>query len=438
MKKQIIKTIAAGLVAVLMLALCSCAQEPPASQREENALIIAVNGSVNFDDIALRYNAKNPGGLPVKVVDYREGGTTESAVTRLNMELAAGKGPDIIDFESFPQRNIYAQKGLLTELSQYFSDDFTTEQFYLLDKISGNGLYYVPSSFMLMTSCGALSLFGDKTSWTFDDFGEIINNKPSGVLCPDTALSFLEMACVSIIPHCVDYSAGTCDFTRDEFKKLLKTAALLPQTSAAQAAGFRGDAEYLYRISSISLATDLKYIEQDCGQKVRFVGSPTVDGASGNYLYLFTLAGINARSKHQAEAWEFIKYMISDEGEQAAQALSQIPLKKSVCKSTVDNLLNPYAKYDGHELTLNDDGSFSVDGVYMDQVYDPSPVITPEQAGEYYRLIDSAITVYDYDPSIFDIIKNAAQRYFAGNYTPDEAAEEIQSRVSIYLAEQYG
>ena len=55
-----------------------------------------------------------------------------------------------------------------------------------------------------------------------------------------------------------------------------------------------------------------------------------------------------------------------------------------------------------------------------------------DQIMELYRSID---TVYTYDEKIYAIVLEVAQRYFNGDITSQAAAEQIQSRVKLYVNE---
>lgn len=49
-----------------------------------------------------------------------------------------------------------------------------------------------------------------------------------------------------------------------------------------------------------------------------------------------------------------------------------------------------------------------------------------------YEAID---TIYSYDESIYSIVLDVAQRYFNDDITVEMAADQIQSRVKIYVNE---
>ena len=54
------------------------------------------------------------------------------------------------------------------------------------------------------------------------------------------------------------------------------------------------------------------------------------------------------------------------------------------------------------------------------------------------RLVDEADCIMSCDKSILDIVLACAEPFFAGDKTAREVANEIQSKVNIYLSEQYG
>ena len=52
------------------------------------------------------------------------------------------------------------------------------------------------------------------------------------------------------------------------------------------------------------------------------------------------------------------------------------------------------------------------------------------------ELYNSCTTVYSYNQSILEIISDEADAYFNGEKTAEQTASLIQSRVSLYVAEQ--
>ena len=75
--------------------------------------------------------------------------------------------------------------------------------------------------------------------------------------------------------------------------------------------------------------------------------------------------------------------------------------------------------------------------------------VTDEVIAEVDRIIDSAEASYggklSIDPAysdgyseIYDIYNEEIEKLFEGEYTPEHCAEVLQSRLSIYMSENYG
>ncbi len=445
MLRRIFTGLTAGAVSILLgfiLTGCGKGQAEPATAQEMRGsngveLTLATIYSTNYESIVNRFNESNNNGIKIKVEDYAYNCSRDAAINRLNMELAAGKGPDLIDFEAFPRREIYARQGLLLNLSAYFERDLNADDYFLIDTLAESGLYFIPSGFNIMSCYIPASVLPGENGLSYEEYRARISSRQLTSYTENQS-AFLQNACISLIPSCVDWEKMNCNFDCREFKELLELSKFIGEAEASASDPPAQEAQIPCSEALIRYPTDIRDIEKAAGGSVNFVGYPTVDGRGSSYAYLSTLTGITTDTPYREESWEFIKYMLSDNELQEYISLLMIPMKKSVCQETVDECLHPFAKYEGHEITLNDDGSFSVDGVYMDQEYDPAPKISDEQAVKYNKLIEAADTLYDYDPGIYSIIEKEAQKYFSGSCQLEAATHEVQSRVSIYLAEQYG
>ena len=430
------------LIAIL---LCACGKNPPAventvhpatNHHDSKDLILASCGFSNHETDVLKFNQDNAQGLHITIENYAQGTTPEQALQRLNMELASGGGPDLIDLETFPVLEIYSRQGLLLELSDYFKRDLTPDDFYAMDILFDKGLYALPSGFTVMSCYGLPAVFGDKTGWSFEDYAEILQTSADRYSFSQTNRDFLQFAYISMIPRCVDWDHMVCSYDQDEFKALLELAAKMPANLQYNAELQVGNGRLLYRTADIGRPFDIIDIEKQEGGPICMIGYPTADGMNGNYLYFHALTGINAFSPKAEQAWEYLKYMVS--GERYHGELnwdSTIPLKKSFTEQLLQHLRNPYAEYEGKTIGVNQDGTFTVDGVWMDAVYDPSPIISEHQEQLFRELLESAETQYQYDPVIFQIMEQETSKYFAGEASAGETIGAIQAKVSVYLSE---
>lgn len=61
--------------------------------------------------------------------------------------------------------------------------------------------------------------------------------------------------------------------------------------------------------------------------------------------------------------------------------------------------------------------------------------VSEADAAQFYDLLDSITVLEGPDGALAEIIKEEAAAYFAGSMTAEQAAQNIQSRASIYLQE---
>ncbi len=434
----------------LLLTLSACSPEevdaaPSTGDSDgERVLTIGVFGMSNFEIYAGKFRRSAERDFSIKLINYRRGDTSEeTAIARLNAELAAGEGPDIIDFDTLMSRDAYAKSGFLRDMSDYFYSEFRLDDFFILDKLNrGEALYFLPSHFTIATAFGQPSVFGDKSSWTIADY-ERLSKLPQFAGDPaDNRESFMNKLQESVIPRWVDLEGATCCFDNGEFAEALRFAKTLsddPISLNALPETLVAEGDMLYCEAWIESPFEIRDIERTLGGPAAYVGFPTIDGTLGTMLFTYALTGVNINTKNADLAWEFIRYLLAeDEMIYDKRAWFDIPLLKDAVRYKIEYMLDPYAEFAGKTITVNSDGTFEVDGVHQDLTYDPTPLITESQAETLYRLIDQAEFVYEYNAAVYNIIENAAQRYFSDACTLEEAEKEVQQRVSIYLSEQYG
>lgn len=449
MDMKLRKMLAVVILLSLLLTLSACSSEeidtaPSTGDSDgERVLTIGVFGMSNFEGYAGKFRRSAERDFSIKLINYRRGDTSlEAAAAKLNAELAAGEGPDIIDFDTMMSRDAYAKSGFLRDMSDYFYSEFQLDDFFILDKLNrGEALYFIPSHFAIVTAFGQPSVFGDKSSWTIAEY-ERLSKLPQFAGDPaDNRESFMNKLQESVIPRWVDLEGATCCFDNGEFAEALRFAKTLsddPISLNALPDTLVAEGDMLYCETWIDDAYEIREIERMLGGPAAYVGFPTIDGTLGTMLFTYALTGVNVNTKNADLAWEFIRYLLVEDDLIYDRAWDGIPLLKDAVRYKIEDMLDPYAEFAGKTITVNSDGTFEVDGVHQDLTYDPTPLITESQAETLYRLIDQAEFVYQYNAAVYNIIENAAQRYFSDACTLEEAEKEVQQRVSIYLSEQYG
>ena len=131
--------------------------------------------------------------------------------------------------------------------------------------------------------------------------------------------------------------------------------------------------------------------------------------------------GMAADSDKKEGVWEFFRYLLRDD---MIWRMDGIPIKQELMEKYVDVSI----RVGQEELKL---------GLYGGDLLAEAPLASPELEDEILQWIRQINGINEYDPHIYSIILQEAEKYYAGFASADSAAANIQSRVSIYLAEQY-
>ena len=396
----------------------------PAELRPKTELLIACMDPNGMDMLAARFNAHSD-EYYVRVVDYTRDmeASEEEIQLRLNTELISGKAPDMFCFFSgWISPNIYAGKGLLVDMRPLIEADeeLSPEDIVLYKALDYNGgIYVMGESFYLDTLAARESDFGQRYGWTLEEYRQIDAGLREDQMCIYnlTRELFIYNVIGRYVRYALDWTSGDCSFDSPEFIELLRTALELRETpedindmvfgpgEPRVAAGEQTTvAVFAMYVSSLAES------EQRAGCPLSFIGWPTPDGSCGSDASLNTQLAICSLSQHQEGCWEFIKYMLmnanTDRGIMPGYPLLMYrpALEESIAKAMADE--------------------------------EAKVKMTRADADKLLDFLDAIENLNEYDSAIMDIIKSECQAMFAGDKTPEETAKLIQSRASLYVAEQ--
>lgn len=395
----------------------------PTQLQPKTELLIACMDPNGLDILAARFNAHSD-EYYVRVVDYSGGmdASAEEVQLRLNTELISGKAPDMFCFVSgWISPNIYAGKGLLTDMKPLIEadEDLSPEDIVLYKALDYNGgIYVMGESFYLETLAARESDFGQRYGWTLEEYRQIDAGLRDDQMCMYnlTRDSFMDNIIARYVRSAVDWT-GSCDFDNPEFVDLLRTVLELRETPEDPNNMVFGPGEP--RVAAGEQTTvavfamfvsSLAESEQMAGCPLSFIGWPTPDGSCGTDASLNTQLAICSLSQHQEGCWEFIKYMLmnadTDKGVMPGYPLMMYrpALEESIAKAMADE-----------EARVK---------------------MTQADADKLLDFLDAIENLNEYDSAIMDIIKSECQAMFSGDKTPEETAKLIQSRASLYVAEQ--
>lgn len=413
----------------------------------------------------------------------------EAAITKFNNEILAGNVPDLLVVDSSMPYDSYAAKGLFADLYGLMENDpeISRDSFLpnILQAMEKDGkLYSVTDSFNLCAYAAKKSLTGDVSSITFDEANDIVASMPEG------AQLFSDMMTRSgVVQNAVErsglvnYRTASCNFDSDEFKTILENAKEYPAEIDYEAL-YNNNPNYWQEEQTA--CRDNKALICSCyiysfeeynrlknvyiGDDVAFVGFPAAShtDSQGGTLNLGTLYAVSDKSEYKEGAWTFIKSLLtnvlsvspvyrydssdiygeeftvgmsisadseetsSDEVWYEMQYSSGFPVLKEPYEKLALQATQPRYYYDENGNKVEQDNTF-----YTGTEEIKMPVMTQAEVDEFSRFIQSVTDVYTYDENIQKIISEETELFFNGTKSVDETASVIQSRISIYLSEQY-
>lgn len=365
----------------------------------------------------------------IEVKEYDTGDWAED-VRRLNTDIIAGNGPDLIDLSDLDAR-VYGESGVLADLYPFLDEDeeLAREDFVpnILRELEQEGkLYGIAPSFHILTLMGSTLDLGQRTGWTVEEAQTILAACPEGMELLDGTVSREQMLDL-LIRHdpdaYIDWEAGTCSFDSDEFACLLEFAAAYPPAGTIDFDEMEGvytrvsQGKQLVIEMQLGRVTDYQSYAAMFDGPVACVGYPACDG-NGSRLEFGRLLGISAKSEHQNEAWSFLHMLLTEEFQQRVRY--DFPVREDVLRQVFDTAMEEKEFYSSQS--------------WEDFTWQEVPA-TEEEIQQIRRLVDTAKTDSVSDDTVTAIIEEEAAAYFHGQRTARETARIIQSRVQLYVGE---
>lgn len=404
--------------------------------------------TVNFGSAISDFNRSST-EYYIEVVDYMEGASDlNSAILRLNTELLAGNGPDLIYFFGLSPY-AYANKGYLENLYAWMEADPELDRSRLwgLEALETDGaLYTAMSGFTLNTLVCLEDGPVTESSWDLQAFQSLGESCEDGrpMICNVPRNSFLSTALTTALPALLSPETASCQFETDWFIAILEEAARMPEQPAAadnttvdEVPAWLREGRSLLLQADLCSPRDLATLEAAVGQPLSLVGWSTGDGSPGSVLEPDVQLGMSVHGRNKAGAWAFLRYLLFDEEQQYKVSLQEIPVLREAFDTAAQALLHPFSEFDPEDVIPGESGGFFVDGVFYDLTYDPTPLITQRQYDMTVAAVESARFVQDTANPLWAIVSQEAEKMFAEGFSAADTARNIQSRAALYMSEQF-
>lgn len=417
----------------------------PSTTEKKTVVFSTFFPSDYFREAKEKYEAKHPNiTIELKSVE------TDNAHLEENLEkflkttgtaMLSGQGPDLIEMDQLPSGD-YVKRKMLANLGDIMDHDpdFKKEQYFtnILEgmKVHG-GMYGLPIGFFIYGLVGnedAIQNSGmtfDDSKWNWDQFIKIAQAITKGAdkdhqyaLGRSTPEYMITQFVNERFATFVNQEQGSANFVSGDFTDLLQqvktlfdekvvgTDARLPLFSTVQ---INSPTDYIRVLRSS------EFISGGNAYTSKLYLSPTADPQHpGGSFRTYQTIGLNERSTVKAEAWDFMKFLLSDEMQSKPDGTG-FPLNKV-----------SYAK---KAQALVEKGF-----IESDQPIGPmkgqSFKITQQDIDDLEKFLNGAAYPLQFKPSkINEIITAEAQAFFTGQKSADEVAKLIQNRVTTYLNE---
>lgn len=318
-------------------------------------------------------------------------------------------------------------------------------------------LYGIPARIDLRTVIANKSVVGERSGWTTHEFVTFLNALPEGTVYDATIdkRTYYELfgGQSEMLSAFIDWDAKTCSFDSEDFLALLSYIDTLPETGDF-AYDVTVSAERPYGIftncrtgkalatkdrvrGSVSsfLCNDM-YFGKD---NIAYCGFPTADGKNGTLVNreaeLFTILSSSAEPEL---AWDYLKTRASYV-DPAVGSEGTIPVLRDKYRALyAGRQLYYFMHYSG--VISGSDKPLELDenGMYGGS---PGEACSKEDVDfdAVERWLDASgapALQFAYPEELTNIISEEISTYLGGARSAEDTAKMLQSRVSVYLAEQ--
>ncbi|MEQ7049836.1 extracellular solute-binding protein [Paenibacillaceae sp. P-4] len=432
---------------------------PPPSTTEKKTVVFSTGFSNDYYKLAKQqYEAKHP-NITIELQSVESDDSTieqdmEKFVKTTNTAMLSGKGPDLINLDQLPSAD-YISKGLLTDMSKIIDKDFKKEDYFnnVLDGIKANGgIYGMPLYFFVYGLMGNQTFIEksgvtfDDTKWTWADFSETAKQLTKnadkeyyryalGGIAPEHMLSkFVNDQYGSYI----DQVNGKAKFDTSNFIKMMKQVKSLYDNNIISSTEFslifnlvqiNSPADYIRTLRQSEFGGNIAY-------KSKLYLSPNPEGGKpGATFRTYMTIGINNKSSVKPEAWDFVKFMVS-EGMLSQAKSTGFSINKASYEKRAKELLKTGKVESDQEVGPMKGQVFEITQKDID---DLEKFVNGANYHVLEKLMSGTISLASSSQKstnkIDQIVQEESIAYFSGQKTPEAVAELIQNRVTTVLNE---
>lgn len=409
------------------------------------------DGTNNIPIAVIKFNNQNE-KYRIVTNEYSSSGIDidyQALITRINTDIVTGNIGDIIimdtvnyPIESYCEKKVFCDLYKLMDADDKFSREMLFECVRTPFETKGELNILIPN-FTFGTIAGKIKNVGDASGWSIAEMLAFENTLTDNVvlLKDTTKQSMLEYLITTGIGGFINYETGICNFNGEKFIDILKYANTFPETVDNTTSDKPDIINYINDkviLKQVELGSFNQYLMLKAlfgfNNGINFIGYPTESG-NGAIVYPTEYYAINAKSVKKEGAWEFLKYLISEDNViDENKGMRYFPsLVSAFDRWTESEMKMYYYFYENSTEYIND-----ISPIDTSQMDIPGTAIRLDDKDIEFikKYLNSLNKKCITDPQIISLITEDVTSYFYGEKTAEEAAKIIQSRVTVYINEK--
>lgn len=404
------------------------AADGTASEKKELELAVTI-GDTLLNQLIAKFN-KQSDSYKVVLRTPDAGEDWDDYRTRLQAELSAGRGPDLMSSSVINIRS-GAKAGYLLDMTEAVAP--YKEQ--MLGAVQNVGVmddtcFGVPYQCAVNTLVTSKSVVGDRTGWSMEEAMQCMEQSHArAFIGRATEISlFYYMGLLSETNRdLIDWTSRTSHLDSPESVRLLEFATKYADyvTTDMDECTKASDGEVLTMLLYLMSPDDMQLAAAVFQGEEAYIGYPAEDGKSGHLLYGSTLS-VNQASPNTEGAMEFIEYLLSEEaqGWMAEQAVTARCSGFPVRKDAMEQIYR-YLQENDEEEELNYCGDF---------VYQPMP-LSEEDISKLREIFETARPMGENAQEIYGIVAEELEEDNRGGRSAQQVLDIVQNRAQLYLDE---
>ncbi len=426
-----------SIILLLSIILSACDRNSAGTGSKQKAPVLNENGKEEialaltqvdeyFKKAIVDYNRQSD-KYEIVLYEIPDGMIPIDARKRIQLDLANGKGPDILSDGALNECDMtpYAEDGYLMDLT-----DFVAGYEDLLDCVKDfntmDGVVYgIPMAFELVTVAVSSNLDISKNSNTKERWIELTQDLDGNF--GTGGYSVLEHLGVGVngVQLFVDEEKGVSHFDKREYIDLLEFAKKYECFDNGMTLQERLISSYQLFLGCVIEEFDNFWFHEALFKETpSYIGFPTESG--GKEIIRISSLYINSATEHEEGAKDFLRFILTEEQQRAivdnyAGFSVREEVLRKIWQEAKDSPETGFINYTKGEL--------------LGVEFEPR-VMRDEEEELFFSMLEGDL-IYDYRASVIsDIVYEETAPFFEGKKTAEEVARIIDNRVQLYLDEK--